>query len=51
MEAHQAEEVFNSVKGLARDPVKYFAAPKNQELGIPKSIRKPFTNYHLPFIQ
>ena len=29
-------------KGLASDPVKYFAAPANQDLGIVKSIRKPF---------
>lgn len=28
-------------KGLANDPVKYFAAPENQDLGIVKSIRKP----------
>ncbi len=29
-------------KGLAIDPVKYFAAGENQDLGIVKSIRKPF---------
>ncbi|WP_373541127.1 IS4 family transposase [Chamaesiphon sp.] len=29
-------------KGLATDPVKYFAAPKNRDLGVVKSIRKPF---------
>jgi len=29
-------------KGLATDPVKYFAAPENRDLGIVKSIRKPF---------
>lgn len=29
-------------KGLASDPVKYFAAPENKDLGIVKSIRKPF---------
>jgi Transposase DDE domain len=29
-------------KGLAHDPVKYFAAPENQDLGVVKSIRKPF---------
>lgn len=29
-------------KGLAIDPVKYFAAPENKDLGIVKSIRKPF---------
>ena len=28
-------------KGLATDPVKYFAAPKNQDLGIVKRQRKP----------
>jgi hypothetical protein len=27
--------------GLADDPIKYFAAPENQDLGIVKSIRKP----------
>jgi Transposase DDE domain len=29
-------------KGLATDPIKYFAAPENKDLGIVKSIRKPF---------
>jgi Transposase DDE domain len=29
-------------KGLATDPIKYFAAPENRDLGIVKSIRKPF---------
>jgi Transposase DDE domain len=29
-------------KGLATDPVKYFAASDNRDLGIVKSIRKPF---------
>lgn len=28
-------------KGLTDDPIKYFAAPENQDLGIVKSIRKP----------
>lgn len=28
-------------KGLANDPIKYFAAPENQDLGVVKSIRKP----------
>ena len=28
-------------KGLANDPLKYFAAPENQDLGVVKSIRKP----------
>lgn len=30
------------LKGLATDPVKYFAASDNRDLGIVKSIRKPF---------
>ncbi len=29
-------------KGLANDPIKYFAAPENRDLGVVKSIRKPF---------
>jgi IS4 transposase len=29
-------------KGLATDPIKYFAAPENRDLGIIKSIRQPF---------
>ena len=29
-------------KGLATDPIKYFAAPENKDLGVVKSIRKPF---------
>ena len=29
-------------KGLATEPVKYFAAPENKDLGIVKSIRKQF---------
>jgi Transposase DDE domain len=28
-------------KGLATDPIKYFAAPENRDLGVVKSIRKP----------
>ena len=28
-------------KGLANDPVKYFAAAENQDLGIVKQQRKP----------
>jgi hypothetical protein len=28
-------------KGLTNDPIKYFADPKNQDLGIVKSLRKP----------
>ena len=29
-------------KGLATDPIKYFAVPENRDLGVVKSIRKPF---------
>ena len=29
-------------KGLATDPIKYFAAAENRDLGVVKSIRKPF---------
>ena len=29
-------------KSLATDPIKYFAAPENRDLGVVKSIRKPF---------
>jgi hypothetical protein len=28
-------------QGLANDPIKYFAAPENQDLGVVKTIRKP----------
>ena len=28
-------------KGLTNNPIKYFAAPENRDLGIIKSIRKP----------
>ena len=28
-------------KGLANDPVRYFAAKENQDLGIVKTVRKP----------
>jgi hypothetical protein len=28
-------------KGLSSDPIKYFADPKNQDLGVVKTIRKP----------
>ena len=28
-------------KGLTNEPIKYFAAPENRDLGIVKSIRKP----------
>ena len=30
-------------KGLTHDPVKYFASPENQDLGIVKQKRKPNT--------
>lgn len=33
-------QAFN--RGKASDPVAYFAAPENQDLGVVKSIRKPF---------
>jgi IS4 transposase len=29
-------------KGLATDPIKYFAATENRDLGVVKSLRKPF---------
>ena len=29
-------------KGLPTDPITYFAAPEHKDLGIVKSIRKPF---------
>jgi hypothetical protein len=29
-------------KGFTTDPIKYFAAPENRDLGVVKSIRKPF---------
>lgn len=28
-------------KGLTHDPIKYFAAPENRDLGVVKSLRKP----------
>ena len=28
-------------KGLTDDPIQYFAAPDNRDLGVVKSIRKP----------
>ena len=28
-------------QGLANDPIKYFAAPENQDLSVIKRIRKP----------
>lgn len=37
-------------KGKADDPVKYFAATENQDLGVVKSIRKPVSKLNLtPF--
>lgn len=37
-------------KGNADDPIKYFAAPENQDLGVVKSLRKPVTKLDLaPF--
>jgi hypothetical protein len=38
-------QAFN--KGKASDPVAYFAAPENQDLGIVKQIRKPFLKLDL----
>lgn len=34
-------------KGKASDPVKYFAAPENQDLGVVKVLRKPQTKLDL----
>ncbi len=31
-------------KGLATDPVKYFASPKNQDLGVVKTRMSPYTS-------
>ena len=37
-------------KGEADDPVKYFAAKENLDLGVVKSVRKPVSKLHLsPF--
>lgn len=37
-------------KGKATDPVKYFAAPENQDLGVVKTQRKPVDQLNLsPF--
>jgi hypothetical protein len=37
-------------KGKATDPVKYFAAKENQDLGVVKSLRKPVPKLDLsPF--
>jgi Transposase DDE domain len=39
-------------KGLSNDPIKYFAAEKNRDLGIVKSIRKPLVRLIIaPFPQ
>ena len=38
------------VKGKASDPMKYFASPENQDLGVVKSLRKTQQNIDLsPF--
>ena len=34
-------------KGKALDPVKYFAAKENQDLGVVKALRKPVPNLDL----
>ena len=37
-------------KGKATDPVQYFAAPENQDLGVVKYLRKPVPKLDLsPF--
>lgn len=37
-------------KGKADDPVKYFAAKENQDLGVVKALRKPVFKLNLsPF--
>ncbi|MUG99387.1 hypothetical protein F7734_46710 [Scytonema sp. UIC 10036] len=37
-------------KGQADDPVKYFTAQENQDLGVVKSVRKPVSQMDLsPF--
>jgi hypothetical protein len=38
-------QAFN--KGQASDPIAYFAAPENQDLGIVKILRKPILNLNL----
>lgn len=35
-------------KGRADDPVKYFTAKENQDLGVVKSLRKPASKLDLP---
>ncbi len=34
-------------RGKADDPIKYFAAPENQDLGVIKYLRKPVINLDL----
>lgn len=34
-------------KGKADDPIKYFAAPENQDLGIVKALRKTVSSLDL----
>jgi len=34
-------------KGKASDPLKYFAAPKNQDLGVVKALQKPVPKLNL----
>lgn len=34
-------------KGKADDPIKYFAAPENQDLGVVKYLRKPVSRLDL----
>jgi hypothetical protein len=37
-------------EGKADEPVKYFAAPENQDLGVVKALRKPVSKLDLsPF--
>lgn len=37
-------------RGKADDPIKYFAAPENQDLGVVKALRKPVSKLDLsPF--
>ncbi|MBW4456304.1 MAG: hypothetical protein KME55_28405 [Nostoc indistinguendum CM1-VF10] len=35
-------------KGTTIDPIKYFAAKENQDLGVVKALRKPVSNLDLP---
>ncbi|GAB1538081.1 hypothetical protein NUACC21_07380 [Scytonema sp. NUACC21] len=36
-------------KGKAHDPIKYFAAPENQDLGVVKYLRKPVSKLDIIF--